>query len=193
MDALANFDLSLSSYKAFCKEILDELKKSNDGIKKLFKDLAAQEICSLSNSGESLSSCISAIISLTRYLSHSNELIRNLAAKMICELFKKAAEFLLMETDPQVIIKFGKILLKLVKQIECLCSKGGVCLDADSQANLKFIKEVFKMLGINEENENDEFINEGSNQEVSDVFKKPYCDAFQKTKTELFSNQPKQT
>jgi len=171
MESLACSIFSDEVYKVFCEKLLKDLKK----------DFSIQEIAASLGGTDSLSSCISAIMSIAKFLSHSCGLVRNFAAKAICMLIKKACEFLLQESDPIVIMKMGKLLLKVIKQIEALCKSGAIDLSVASGEDLSFAKNILRILEISDhEREGDEFVSDGFNQPVNKIFKRLYCDLFTK-------------
>ena len=178
MDSAFDLDSSLVSYRKFCECILKDLKDSDKQVKKTLSDFAVAHIMGFAQNTDSLGSCIAAILLIVPYLSHDSEKVRNIAAKILCTLIKKAAEFLADETDPRLILQYGKTLLDVIKKIETLESKGTISLGNSSKTDLEDAKHTLKMLRISGGENEDEFICSDPDDFLSRLFKNFSCDGF---------------
>lgn len=91
----------------------------SNNTKKLAKALPlVEEIQSKANGADDLSSCLSSIQEVSKYLNHQDKAVQSVAANVLSLLIKKAAEKLSNTEDPQKILKVAPFLLQMINKID---------------------------------------------------------------------------
>ena len=129
---------------------------------------AIAEITTAAKNGDSLWGCIGAIKSVSKYLGHDSEIVRNIAANVIVCLIAQTVDFLRKETNPLAIKEAGSILLEVIKELGNMNNSGEIALGKGVKNDLEqACKDIIAILmcrspiekqGLSKNSDQDEFI-----------------------------------
>lgn len=133
-----NYDTQRQIYD----EILDWVKRLYRRQLDVEEASAIKKINNLSRDQYSLTSCVSALRAVAKFLSHISSVVRNYAAEILCELIKQTTKYLLSETNPKLAREVCEELLEIIDDLQEMDKKGLINLSIGNSLKLIDLKTI---------------------------------------------------